>query len=260
MRLFIRLAYNGERFHGWQSQPNAVSVQETIEKALSQILNRQIAIVGAGRTDTGVHAKEMYAHFDVETLSIPLNKLTLSLNNMCGKDIAIYDIFEVNEELHARFSATARTYHYYVTYVKDPFTTGNAWFSPTKLDVDKMNRAAELLLKTSDFTSFAKLHSDAKTNICRVTEAKWEYVANPFVDGDNVALVFTITADRFLRNMVRAVVGTLVDVGRGKLSLEDFQAVIDQQDRCSAGTSMPAHALYLWKIEYPFEDYPVGDK
>jgi tRNA pseudouridine38-40 synthase len=258
MRFFIRLAYNGANFHGWQTQPNAVSVQETIEKALSKVLSRPMDIVGAGRTDTGVHAREMYAHFDIDDLRMPPERLIASLNNMCGKDIAIYDIFRVSDDTHARFSATARTYHYYVTYIKDPFTKSLAWFSPTKLDLERMNNAAQLLLGTSDFTSFAKLHSDAKTNICKVTDAIWTPLNNNIFELNNSiiecgesGIMFTIRADRFLRNMVRAVVGTLVDVGRGKLSIDDFQNIINKQDRCSAGTSMPAHALFLWKVEYP---------
>jgi tRNA pseudouridine38-40 synthase len=250
----MRLSYRGDSFHGWQSQPNAISVQSTIEQALSTVLRTSTPIVGAGRTDTGVNAAEMYAHFNADLSGKDLSKLILSLNRLCGKDISILDIMSVTDDAHARFDATERTYKYFVSYKKTPFLYPLSWQSPTYLDVDKMNKAAELLIQTSDFTSFAKLHSDTKTNICKVTVAKWDKWVLPFSNDENEkpnGLVFTITADRFLRNMVRAVVGTLVDVGRGKISLSDFENIIAQKDRCSAGTSMPAQALYLWKVTYP---------
>ncbi len=243
-RWFLRLSYRGAPFHGWQRQPNAPSVQQTIEEALSKILRREIKITGAGRTDTGVNAAEMYAHFDYPgTIEHP-EKLLRSLNLMVGRDIAIYDLIAVHPDAHARFDATARTYKYFVNLTKNPFNYPLSWLSPGPLNVEAMNEAAKILLETDDFTSFAKLHSDNKTNICEVTHAMWT------VEGDQ--LVFTITADRFLRNMVRAVVGTLVDVGRGKLSLKDFRDVISKRDRCAASTSMPGEALFLWKVEYPY--------
>lgn len=249
MRYFLKLAYDGSGFHGWQSQPNACSVQQTLEDALSLIYGREMKITGAGRTDTGVHARTMYAHFDADSLIPDNRRLIQSLNRLCGRGIAVHDIISVPEEAHARFDALSRTYKYFVIYSKSPFLDRSAWHSPQYLDIRKMNEAAALLLANDDFTSFAKLHSDVKTNICKVYQAAWEPYDNIFaVPG----IVFTITADRFLRNMVRAVVGTLVDVGRGKIDINDFRDIIDRKDRCAAGTSMPAHALYLWDIRYPY--------
>lgn len=248
MRYFLKLSYNGKPFHGWQSQPNAVSVQSNIETALSTVLRRQVPIVGAGRTDTGVNARVMYAHFDSEPIT-DKGKFLLSLNRLCGPDIALEDLIAVDADAHARFDATEREYKYFVTFEKSPFLAPFSWHSPSNLDMSAMNRAAMLLKKTKDFTSFAKLHSDAKTNICDLRHALWEIWENCYgVSG----IVFTIKADRFLRNMVRAVVGTLVDVGRGKISLTEFQSIIEARDRCSAGTSMPPQALFLWDIKYPF--------
>lgn len=249
MRSFLKLSYSGAGFHGWQSQPNASSVQQTLEEALSTILRRQVAITGAGRTDTGVNARVMYAHFDHDGDLPDKTRLLNGLNRLCGHGISVTDIIEVPDVAHARFDATSRTYKYFVALEKSPFLEGCSWHSPGMLDIDAMNKAAELLMKTSDFTSFAKLHSDTKTNICRVTEARWEKWENSFgVPG----LVFTITADRFLRNMVRAVVGTLVEVGRRRLDLRGFREIIEKKDRCSAGTSMPPQALFLWDIKYPY--------
>ena len=251
----MKLSYAGGGFHGWQSQPNASSVQQTLEEALSTILRAPTAIVGAGRTDAGVHARMMYAHFDVDTeraarIVADKQRFLIGLNRLVGHDIAVQDIIDVADDAHARFDATSRTYKYFVALEKSPFMQQCAWHCTMPLDVNLMNQAAELLLGTDDFTSFAKLHSDAKTNICRVTHARWETWHNDFgVPG----LLFTITADRFLRNMVRAVVGTLVDVGRGKMSLADFRNVIDKKDRCSAGTSMPTQALFLWEITYGYK-------
>lgn len=244
MRYFIRLSYDGSGFHGWQRQPNAGSVQQSVEEALEIILRRPTPIVGSGRTDTGVHARETYAHFDTDTPITDAGRFLVSLNRLCGRQIAASELIEVAEDAHARFDATARTYKYFVHYSKNPFLEGLSW-ETRPLDPDKMNEAARLLLTTEDFTSFAKLHSDNKTNICHVSEAVWT------PHGENGA-VFTIRADRFLRNMVRAVVGTLVDVGRGKLSIEGMQRIIEKRDRCAAGISMPAHALYLWRVEYPY--------
>lgn len=266
-RYFIKLAYNGATFHGWQSQPNAVSVQETIERALSTVFRREMKITGAGRTDTGVNARVMYAHFDLpqangnagieagmetkvesKTDVLDCGRLAVSLNRMCGRDITIEGVFGVPDGAHARFDAISRTYKYFVTFEESPFLKSFSWHSPGILDAEVMNSAAELLLGTHDFTSFAKLHSDAKTNLCTVTEAIWTPYENQYrVPG----LVFTVTADRFLRNMVRALVGTLTDVGRGKRTIEDFKNVIDKRDRCAAGTSMPPQALFLWDIKYP---------
>lgn len=244
-RYFLRLAYRGAPFHGWQVQPNAVSVQGEVEQALSTVLRTPVSIVGAGRTDTGVNARVMYAHFDYHGPLTDKGRLLVSLNRLVGRDIAVLDIIPVKDEAHARFDATERTYRYFVTFEKSPFFYPLSWYCPNRLDIGMMNEAAKILIPTDDFTSFAKLHSDSKTNICRVSKAQWTMA------GDNVA-VFTITADRFLRNMVRAVVGTLVDVGRGKLTVEEFRKIIERKDRCAAGQSMPGEALFLWDIRYDY--------
>lgn len=249
MRKFLKLSYSGTPFHGWQSQPNASSVQQTLEDALSTLLRVQTPLTGAGRTDTGVHARVMFAHFDTEKEIEDRRRFLTGLNRLCGPAISIADMIDVHPDAHARFDATSRTYKYFVTFGKSPFLSECSWHSPSQLDTGAMNEAATILTDTDDFTSFAKLHSDARTNICRVSEARWDKWENSFgTDG----IVFTITADRFLRNMVRAVVGTLVDVGRGRLSIEGFRNVISQKDRCSAGTSMPPQALFLWDVKYPY--------
>lgn len=226
-------------------QPNAVSVQEEVERVLSTVLRTAVSIVGAGRTDAGVNAREMYAHFDYDGELPEKGRFLVSLNRLVGPDIAILDIIPVHDGAHARFDATRRTYKYFVAFEKTPFFYPLSWHCPNGLDIDMMNDAAALLLETDDFTSFAKLHSDAKTNICKVTKAEW------VMEGESMA-VFTITADRFLRNMVRAVVGTLVDVGRGKLSVDGFRKIIERKDRCSAGQSMPGEALFLWEVKYDY--------
>lgn len=255
MRYFLELSYNGAGFHGWQSQPNAEGVQQKIEEALSIVTRLPIAIVGAGRTDAGVHARRMYAHFDIPEPVANKSKFLLSINRLAGKDIAFHNLIEVADDAHARFDATERTYKYFVTYEKSPFIYPLSWHSPSLLDIDKMNEAARILLDTRDFTSFAKLHSDSKTNVCDVRKAIWKPVSaeskgeSCLIDN---GIVFTISADRFLRNMVRAVVGTLVDVGRGKLSIDGFQEIIEKKDRCTAGTSMPPEALFLWDVRYSY--------
>lgn len=257
MRYFLELAYNGLPFHGWQSQPNAISVQSTIEEALSKLIGDKTQIVGAGRTDAGVHARRMYAHFDCRESISDYKKFLLSLNSMVGKFIEIKRILSTEDSAHARFDATRREYKYFVTFTKNPFLKDLSWHSPGALDIEAMNQASKTLLKARDFTSFAKLHSDTKTNICEVTEAIWRPIredkeAYEFLGGLNNGIVFTISADRFLRNMVRAVVGTLVEVGRHKLDISGFEDIINQKNRCSAGTSMPPQALFLWDIRYPF--------
>ncbi len=244
-RYFLHLAYNGADYHGWQSQPNAITVQETVEKALSKVLRRQVAIVGAGRTDTGVNARSMYAHFDVDNEIADPQRLISALNSLVGRDIAIYGIRRVADDAHARFDAVARTYKYFVTTRKSPFDYRFAWNPPYRLDVDAMNAAAARLADYIDFTSFSKLHTDVATNNCRIYEARWT------AEGDR--LTFTIKADRFLRNMVRAIVGTLVDVGRGKTSVDEFCRIIERKDRCAAGASVPGNALFLWQVDYPYE-------
>lgn len=251
MRAFMHLAYRGAPFHGWQTQPNAISVQQTIEEGLAKILRRPTPILGAGRTDAGVNARMMIAHLDLELEELtPI--LARSLNTIVGPDIAIYSITQVPDGSHARFDATERTYRYFVNHVKTPFFNSLSWFSPRLLDYDRMNEAAAILLDVDDFTSFAKLHSDAKTNICDVRRAVW----SPIDTSDGTFWQFEISADRFLRNMVRAIVGTLVDVGRGKLTVDGFRKIVATKDRCAAGTSMPGHALYLWDVKYPYYHPP----
>lgn len=245
MRCFMELAYRGARYHGWQIQPGEITVQSVIEDALSKVLRRQVKITGAGRTDTGVNASMMVAHLDLIDSDPQPDSLVRGINAIVGRDIAIYGVTPVSDDAHARFDASSRTYHYYTHQTKSPFIHPLSWQAPTKLDYDAMNRAAALLLKVDDFTSFAKLHSDSKTNICRVSRAEW-------IDAGDGRKVFVITADRFLRNMVRAVTGTLVDVGRGKLTIDDFRSVIAARDRCAAGTSMPPEPLFLHSIDYPY--------
>lgn len=246
MRYFIRLSYRGAEFHGWQTQPNAATVQETIERAMATVLRTPIAITGAGRTDTGVNAAMMVAHFDCDSVPPDTGRLVRSLNSLLGRDIAIHTIFPVAADAHARFDATSRTYKYFTHRGKSPFLYPLSWQLPPKIDFDLMNEAAALLPRYTDFTSFSKLHADVKTNNCAVTHARWE--------PEGGQMVFTITADRFLRNMVRAIVGTLVEVGTGRLTVDGFAHVIEQRDRCRAGTSMPGHPLFLWNITYP---YPI---
>ncbi len=243
MRYFIKLAYNGTHYHGWQYQPNAASVQETLNKAFSVLLNTDINLMGAGRTDTGVHATEMYAHFDFEAeLNIPI--LVHKLNSFLPKDITVYEIIPVHEEAHTRFDATKRTYEYHINTVKNPFTQELSWYFNQKLDVDLMNKAAGILLKHTDFQCFSKVNTDVNTFDCTIFEASWKT--------EKDSLIFTISANRFLRNMVRAIVGTLVNVGLQKITLDDFTAIIDSKSREKAGFSVPAHGLYLTKIDYDY--------
>lgn len=247
MRWFMALAYRGAPFHGWQRQPGDVSVQSTIEDALATILRRPVAIVGAGRTDAGVNARRMYAHLDLpEGFDPREGNFMRGLNSLVGRDIAIYSFVPAAPDAHARFDATERTYRYFAHTRKSPFTGDLSWFSPNPLDFDAMNEAAALMLGRRDFTSFSKLHTDVKTNICDLRSARW------IRTGDDT-WYFEISADRFLRNMVRAVVGTLVEVGRGKMSPETVLDVLDRKDRCCAGTSMPGEPLFLWDVKYPYK-------
>lgn len=250
MRYFIYLSYDGTAYHGWQVQPNAVSVQQRMNEALSTLLRgKNSDVTGAGRTDAGVHAHMMVAHFDIEN-EIDCVWLTEKLNRILPYDIVVNKVVRVKPDAHARFDAKARTYHYWVYTRKNPFKRHYATRISYSLDFNCMNEAASYLLSVKDFTSFSKLHTDVKTNICRVTKAEWTQV-------DDDLWQFEITADRFLRNMVRAVVGTLVEVGRGRMSIDDFKRVVAQKDRCAAGDSMPGNALSLVDIAYDnniFED------
>jgi len=244
-RYFLQLSYKGTKYHGWQVQPNALSVQEVMEKALSTILREKIAVVGAGRTDTGVHASFFVLHFESGKNDIDTAQLVYKLNRFLPPDISVSKIFPVNNDAHARFSAISRTYKYYISTEKNPFRTETSYRYTVPLDVEKMNEAASQLFDYEDFTSFSRLHTDIKTNNCKIYQAEWGKV------GDQ--LVFTIKADRFLRNMVRAVVGTLLEVGRGKITVGEFKEIIEKKDRGAAGASAPAEGLFLTDIEYPKE-------
>lgn len=244
LRYCIEFSYNGKNYFGYQIQPNAVSVQEELEKALSTILREKIKTTGAGRTDTGVHAKKMFAHFDTE--QIPDPQLSRRLNSFLPPDISVKKVFRVKDDFHARFDAIFRTYEYYIALEKDPFTEESAWQHWRKpLEVDAMNEACKILFEYEDFTSFAKLHTDNKTNLCKIYRAEWEQHGS--------RLKFTVSANRFLRNMVRAIVGTMVEVGSGKIKPEEVRKVIEARHRNSAGTSAPAHGLYLVDVGYEFE-------
>ena len=244
-RFFINLSYNGKNYCGWQIQPNAVSVQQTLQESLSTLMRKIIDIVGAGRTDSGVHARTMIAHFDWDGDAFDNDELCMKMNRFLPKDISIHSIKEVTSDAHARFSAISRTYSYTVTTKKDAFLYDYKYRLFFKPDIEVMNHLCKILLETDDFTSFSKLHTDVKTNICNVKYARWEQNGDDFV--------FTIQADRFLRNMVRSIVGTLLQAGRGRLSESEFRQIIDAKDRGVAGESAPAHALFLENVEYPHE-------
>ena len=248
MRYFIEFSYNGKNSFGYQIQPKDISVQEELERALSTILQEKIKTTGAGRTDTGVHAKKMFAHF--ETYQVLNTQLTHKLNSFLPADISIKRIFEVKDDFHARFDATFRTYEYYISLEKNPFTQDSAWQHWRKpLDINKMNEACKILFEYEDFTSFAKLHTDNKTNNCRIYKAFWEQ--------NGAELKFTISADRFLRNMVRAIVGTMVEIGNGKIKPEDLRKIIEKKDRNSAGTSAPPQGLFLVDVGYQWEESQI---
>jgi tRNA pseudouridine38-40 synthase len=243
-RYFIYIAYNGKNYCGWQTQPNGTSIQQTIEQALSLLLQTPTDITGAGRTDAGVHAREMVAHFDAANHNpTDARMLANRLNAILPHDIAIRRIAPVQPDAHARFDALSRTYQYFITCEKDPFRHEFAHRLASPPDLDPMNAAARILLEYTDFTSFCKLHSNTKTNRCQILQAEWQ--------AKDDSCVFTIRADRFLRNMVRAIVGSLLEVGNGKRTVEDFRRLIENKDRAKAGTSAPAKALFLTKVEYP---------
>ncbi len=245
-RYFIFVSYKGTSYHGWQIQPNSVTVQKILDNALSVVLNEKINTTGAGRTDTGVHALYFCAHFDSNSPELAAtNNLEFKLNRYLPEDISVLDIRKVLPDANARYSAISRTYKYYISRNKDPFLNNSSWHLHGDIDIDEMNRACKIMLNHSDFTSFSKLHSSAKTNICKIYSADWKEVENQ--------IVFTIKADRFLRNMVRAIVGTMVKVGFRKISLREFEDIILAKDRCKAGTSAPAKGLFLVDIEYPSE-------
>jgi len=246
-RYFLHLAYNGRNYYGWQIQKKENTVQAEVNKAVSAIFKEEINVVGCGRTDTGVHSRNFYAHFGLpyQIHKIEKDKSIKSLNGFLPNDIVIFDILQVSSDANARFDAISRTYKYYIINQKDPFNDQFAYVCFYNLDLDKMNNAAHILSEYNDFTSFSKVNTQVKTNICKINLAHWEQSGN--------MLTFTINADRFLRNMVRAIVGTLIDVGRNKLSSDDFRKIIEQKDRSAAGFSVPAHALFLHKVVYPKE-------
>lgn len=239
----MTLSYDGTAYHGWQIQPHSTSVQEQIQSALSTLLQQPMEIVGAGRTDTGVHASCMVAHFDLDGEPLDCKQTVYRLNRILPRDIAISKIEPVADDMHARFSATSRTYHYFVHTAKNPFHRHYSWQVYGTPDFNLMNEAAKIIMEYRDFTSFSKVNTDTKTNDCTITEAHWDRVGQD-------QWMFTITANRFLRNMVRAIVGTLVEVGRGKMSIAQLRKVIEAKDRCKAGDSVPGNALFLVDVKY----------
>ncbi len=244
-RYFLDIAYNGTAYHGWQIQENAHTVQAELEKCLSTLLRTRIEIMGSGRTDTGVHATHQIAHFDMEG-HLP-DDLVYKLNSFLPRDISIQSVRKVHDEAHTRFDATQRSYQYFMHQAKSPFLEKLSYYHPKVVDVPLMNEAAKKLLGEQNFESFSKVKTEVNTFICTIKEARWEK--------QNDSLVFHVTANRFLRGMVRALVGTLLDVGLGKLTVTDFVNIIESQDRRKAGRAVPAHGLYLTSVVYPDSVY-----
>ena len=245
-RYFIFISFKGTYYHGWQIQPNSVTVQKILDEALCVVLNEKISTIGAGRTDTGVHASFFCAHFDsISPDLLTLGNLIFRLNQYLPVDISVNSIKKVFPDANARYSAVSRTYKYYISRIKDPFLDSSSWYLYGKIEVIEMNKACRIIFNHLDFTSFSRLHSGTKSNICKIYDAGWK-------ESDN-RLVFTIKADRFLRNMVRAIVGTMVEIGSGKMDLKEFEEIILAKDRCKAGKSAPAKGLFLVDIEYPEE-------
>jgi len=251
-RYFIELSFNGTDFHGWQIQPGADSVQETLNHAIGLLVGEPVNLTGCGRTDAGVHASHFVAHFDAEKEIGDCGQLTLRLNRLLNKPVRINRVIPVDPDAHARFHAVARTYQYLVSLQKQAFISDFSWYLPKTPDVGAMNEACTLIKGRHDFTSFSKLHTDVRTNICTVTEAGWQ------VHGD--LLLFRICADRFLRNMVRAIVGTLIEVGKGRISPETMSAILEAKDRSKAGMSVPAKGLFLTRVDYPPEIFTINPK
>ncbi len=250
-RYFIILSYKGTHYNGWQVQPNGITVQGVLNERLTLILGEEINLTGAGRTDSGVHASGFVAHFDSSHPGLEQDQAFIrKINNFLPDDIAVHSLFPVTPEAHARFDATRRTYKYRILTEKDPFKNEFCWLLQYPLDVNVMNQAAEMLFCYTDFTSFSKLHTDVKTNNCIITNASWKQTKNE--------LIFTISANRFLRNMVRAIVSTLVDTGRKKIEIKDFKNIIESHDRGQASASAPAKGLHLVSIEYPETIFPPG--
>ena len=243
-KYFIEISYKGTNYHGWQIQPNAITVQEVLDKALSTFFRQKVETLGCGRTDTGVHATQFYAHFELLTKINNGEKALQSINSLLPYDISIHRIVETKPEAHARFDATLRSYEYHIHYAKNPFLHGLSWLVRDKLNVAAMNEAASQLLSYTDFSCFSKSNTQVFTNNCKISRAEWVETKE--------GLIFHISADRFLRNMVRAIVGTMVDIGRGKLSPEEIHNIIKSKNRSNAGASVPACGLYLTSIKYPY--------
>jgi len=241
-RYYIELSYKGTNYHGWQIQPNAISIQEDLNNALSTLLRENIETVGAGRTDAGVHARFFVAHFDSSNPNIDAENIVHRLNKFLSQDIAVKKIYKVDNSAHSRFDALSRTYKYYICKNKDPFNKDFSYYFPFELDINKINQACKTLFNYNDFTCFSKLHTDTKTNNCKIIMAE--------CIGKNDMIIFTISADRFLRNMVRAIVGTLIEVGQNKISINEFIQIIESKNRSNAGKSVPAKGLFLENIEY----------
>jgi tRNA pseudouridine38-40 synthase len=277
-RYFLQLSYNGKNYHGWQVQKNAHSVQAELNTALNTFMQRDVETLGCGRTDTGVHAEIFFAHFDAEEEIAELESFVHHINCLLPKDIAVQKIIPVHEKAHARYDATSRTYRYFIHHHKNPFLDEWSFRFPYELDMERMNNAANILFDYTDFSCFSKSRTQVKTNICKIISAKWRSVApsltpivkgahpahtptlkgnsahTPPLKGDhNEQIVFEISADRFLRNMVRAIVGTMLDIGEKKIDVNDFRKIIEGKSRQHAGVSVPAHALYLTNVTYPFK-------
>lgn len=246
MRYFITVAYDGTNFYGWQKQPNALGVQQKVEEVFSTILNRPIDIMGSGRTDAGVHASKQVFHVDLEE-GVSVDSLLYNANKMLTKDVALLEAKAVNPDAHARFEAVSRSYQYKIITQKDPFSSNFAYYFTKELEIEKMNAAADLLLQFTDFESFSKVKTDVNTFNCIIFEAVWKQ--------ENGLLVFHVSANRFLRGMVRAIVGTLLEVGLGKITTLQFKEIIEKRNRNAAGRSVPAHGLFLTEVKYPEEVY-----
>lgn len=242
MRYFVWISFDGTAYHGWQIQPNGMSVQERLQQSLSTLLRQPVEVIGAGRTDAGVHARQMAAHFDIDR-DLDCQQLAYRLNRILPKDISCNGVQRVSDGVHARFSATRRTYRYYIHTRRDPFARHYSVLMNWSLDFQRMNEAAAFLLTVDDFKAFCKANADNKTTLCHVSKARW-------VQTSDSTYYFEIAANRFLRNMVRAVVGTLIDVGRRTISMDQFETIVKRGNRSDAGQSMPAHGLFLWQIEY----------
>jgi tRNA pseudouridine38-40 synthase len=244
-RYFLEIAYDGTRYHGWQLQPNAIAVQQKLNDALAIILRQLVETIGAGRTDTGVHARQLFVHFEISNFEFRISNFEMSLNALLPHDIAVKRIIPVHAEAHARFDATQRSYEYHIHFTKDPFKQNYSWqIKKGELDVELMNQAAAIMMEYTDFSCFSKSNTQVKTNNCKITRAEW-------VRKDD-SLVFFISADRFLRNMVRAIVGTCLMVGRKEIEPEGIRQIIESKNRSNAGTSVPACGLYLTEVKYPY--------